>query len=369
MDPHSTRAELLHCLPGSPPAGRILVIRLGAIGDVVRTRFALPGLRALYPEARIDWLVEDRAASGLDGTTGLDDIVRVPRRTLSRGPTRATFGALRQLIRTLRERRYDLSVDFHGILKSGLLARAAGIPVRVGYGRGVAREWGWRFLTDRASLVDRRVSRFERNAALVRFLGGEVPATPPAVEIPASVERDLADVPDGLFAIHPGTSATTLYKRWEASGYAEVARRLRQDWGSDSLVTWGPVRGEREIAEEVVRLSGGAARLAPATASIQHVLALYRRTRLYVGGDSGPMHLASLARRPVVALFGPTDPVENAPFPGLPARVVRRDVGCNPCREGCPARVCMRSIEVEEVVHAVAELLQEAPADTRHDQA
>jgi ADP-heptose:LPS heptosyltransferase len=353
----AARAEPLARLASPPPAERILVIRLGAVGDVVRTRFAFAGLRELYPDAEIDWLVEDRAAGGLDGIEGLRDIVRVPRRRVGWARPLASLNALLALGGELRERRYDLVCDFHSILKSALLALRSSTPVRVGYGAGIAREGSARFFTHTVRFEPEHVSRFERNAALLRFLGGEVPDAPPPLALPAEVERELADVPSGLFAMHPGTSDTTRYKRWPPERYAEVARNLLRAEGRESLVTWGPVAGERECAERVVEASRGAARLAPPTPSILHALSLLRRSCLYVGSDSGPMHLASLAGLPVVGGLGPPAAGGDAPFPGLPSRVIRHDVGCNPCREGCPVLTCMAAIAVDEVVKGARELI------------
>jgi ADP-heptose:LPS heptosyltransferase len=172
---------------------------------------------------------------------------------------------------------------------------------------------------------------------------------------------DRAALPADPVVIHPGTSASTLYKRWPSARFGEVARRLREA-GWASVVTWGPVPGERESAEEVVAEARGAARLAPATFSVAALLALLSRARLFIGCDSGPMHLAALAGCPLVVVFGPTDPVENAPFSGVPHRVLRHDVGCNPCREGCPVRACMDAVGVEEVVEAALSLVCRLPA-------
>jgi ADP-heptose:LPS heptosyltransferase len=351
----SATARALDPWPEPPPARRILVIRLGALGDVVRTRFAFAGLRALYPGARIDWLVEDRAAPGLVGICDLDEIVQVPRRELRWLRPARSARALSALVADLRARRYDLSVDFHGILKSALLARAARIPVRVGLAPPLAREGSARLLTHAARLPASHLSRFERNAALVRWLGGEVPSGAPRLDLP---EAPPAGAELGAHAIvHPGTSASTPHKRWDPERYAEVCRVLRERAGLRALVTWGPVPGERAAAEAVVAAAGGCAVLAPQTPSAAQLLALMRRARLFVGSDSGPMHLASLAGLPVVAVFGPTDLLENAPFPGLPHRLLRRDVGCNPCREGCPARSCMAAVSAAEVAAAALELL------------
>ena len=97
--------------------------------------------------------------------------------------------------------------------------------------------------------------------------------------------------------------------------------------------------------------------VAPATGSVADLLSLLQQARLFIGSDSGPAHLASLTGAPMVLLFGPTDPLENAPFPGSRSRVLRRDVGCNPCRKGCPARSCMEALGVDEVVGAALELV------------
>jgi heptosyltransferase I len=340
---------------GPIPAERILVIRLGALGDVVRTRWAFAGVRALYPSARIDWLVEDRAAAGLVALPGLSEQVVVPRRRLRARHPWVALATLREFARELRARRYDLSVDFHGVFRSGFLAWSAGIPVRVGYAAPIAKEWSHWFATLRAP-APRHVSRFQRNAALVRFLGGEVPAQPDVLALdPALAQR--FELPRGFALIHPGTSPKTSYKRWGAERFGEVAHGLRKFAGIETLVAYGPVPGEREAAQAVVDRANGAAALAPQTESLAELLALMTRARLFIGCDSGPMHLAALAGTPVVAIFGPTDPIENAPSASVPHRIVRHDVGCNPCREGCPARACMRAVGSMQVVEAALALL------------
>jgi ADP-heptose:LPS heptosyltransferase len=345
----------------SAPAERVLVIRLGALGDVVRTRFAFAGVRALYPRAKIDWLVDDRAAAGLVGLDGLDETVIVPRRRLRVRHPRVALRTVRALVLELRERAYDLSIDFHGVFRGAILAWSAGIPVRVGYDRPFAREGSERLLTHRLRVGATHFSRFERNAALVRFLGGDVPDAPAPLAL-GDAARPLPPLPERFALLHPGTSPKTRYKRWETERFAAVARQLRERAGVPSLVAFGPVAGELAAASAIVAASAGAASLAPPTASLAEFLCLLGRAAVFVGCDSGPMHLASLARTPLVAIFGPTDPVENGPAPGVPSRIVRSDVGCNPCREGCPVRICMRAVEPEAVAAAALALLAALPA-------
>jgi ADP-heptose:LPS heptosyltransferase len=107
-----------------------------------------------------------------------------------------------------------------------------------------------------------------------------------------------------------------------------------------------------------VAASQGAATLAPRTPTLGDLASVFAASRLFIGSDSGPLHVASLVGTPVVQLMGPTDPVENAPWSGTPSRQVRLPVLCSPCRSGCPAATCMRSITPDAVLAAARELLE-----------
>ena len=144
------------------------------------------------------------------------------------------------------------------------------------------------------------------------------------------------------------------------AGYAAVARALADRLGVASVVSCGPAGDDRAFASAIVEASDGAARIAPETPSLAVLAALFSCSRLYVGGDTGPMHVASLVGTPVVQILGPTDPVENAPFPGTPSRTVRVQIHCNPCRRGCAAATCMRVIPPDAVSDAACELLGNA---------
>lgn len=350
-------------LPRPPAADRILVIRLGAVGDVMRTLPAASALRAAFPGAHLAWLVEPAAASVVAGEPWIDEVIAFPRPALEsalrRGRGFAFARGLARFLAALRRRRFELVLDFHGIARSAVLAWASGAPRRVSYARPFAREASWWLATERAKLVARRLPRFERNLGLVEFLGTR--ATPRAAPLQVSVaaRRSIAEAlgsgPPPV-VLHPGTSAATPHKRWSPAGYAAVARALAAE-GVPVVVAAGPAPRERALAAEVVAGAAGAARLAPETATLADLAALFERCRLFVGSDSGPLHLASLVGTPVVQLVGPTDPIENAPYRETPARTVRAAVACSPCRRGCAAATCMRRIGPEQVVAAARELL------------
>jgi len=347
-----------------PAAERVLVIRLGAVGDVVRTLPAVSALRAAWPGARLVWLVEPASAGIVEGQPWVDGVLVFPRpplvAALRAGRPREAAALLRAFLRELRGERFELAVDFHSIAKSAILARLSGAPRRVAFARPFGREGAWLLATDRARLAPRRISRFERNAELLRFLGVKAaPAAEPLRVHPAAAAELEAALGTGgaPVVIHPGTSDATPHKRWHVPGYAAVARALARDPGLPVLVTAGPARDDRAFADAVVDAAGGAAQLAPPTPSLAHLAALFARARLYVGSDTGPMHVASLVGTPVVQILGPTHPVENQPWAGTPSRTVRVPVACSPCRRGCAAATCMRVVPPELVLRAARELL------------
>jgi ADP-heptose:LPS heptosyltransferase len=255
-------------------------------------------------------------------------------------------------------------LDFHSILRSGVLAWLSGSRFRVGYARPLGRELAYLFATHRARFSPGRVSRFARNQGLVQYLGVTAPPAATPLEVGAAARmRMQARIGPGPrpIVIHPGSSDATPYKRYSVEGYASVARVLAEEDGVASIVSSGPARDDLALARAIVEMAGGAARLAPSTPSLGDLAPLFAACRLYVGGDTGPMHVASLVGTPVVQILGPTDPVENAPYPGTPSRTVRVPLACSPCRNGCSAATCMRAIPSASVVAAARELLALEP--------
>ncbi len=345
-----------------PAADRILVIRLGAVGDVVRTLPAVSMLRRAAPDAHITWLVEPGAQSAVEGQPWIDEVLAFPRPDLRRALGEFRLGRIAALLRgvaqRLRQPGFDLVIDFHAILKSALLARLSGAAMRASYAPPFAREGSAWAATHRARLSHPHTSRFARNEALVRFLGVTAPAAERPFVVPPPARAWAGTALDALLGgarfalLHPGTSAHTPHKRWPIERYAALARRL----SVASIVTYGPKAGERDAARELVESAAGRAHLAPPTGSLAELAALMEASELYVGADTGPLHIASLVGTPVLQLLGPTDPVENAPYPGTPFRSVRVPVACSPCRRGCDAAPCMQRVGVDAVLNA-AELL------------
>jgi len=296
----------------------VLLIRLGAVGDVLRTLPALHLIRASYPSVRVDWLVEDLTRELLLGHPEIDEVLRFPRRELR---DVAHPGLLAGVARDLRARRFDVALDFQGSFKSGLLAFLSGAPRRVGLSPGHCREFSWLFTNEWVRPREPRLNRVERNLLIAEAVGARgdtIEVILPERPEEGRVAEDMLHAlnPRGLpvVVLSPGTSRRQMHKRWPAEHFSRLAGRLVSDGGVLALVAWGP--GEEELARSIATLSGGRAVVAPST-SLRVLASILRRAALFAGADTGPMHLAWSVGCPVLALFGPTDPRLNAPLGDL----------------------------------------------------
>ena len=328
-------------------------------------------LRRTCPDAHLTYLVEPSAAPVIARNPRLDDVVVSP---LLQGVARVREDA--RLAFQLRRQRFDTVIDFHGGPRSSLLAWATGAPVRIGYqmtGRGwmysvrIARPRGHRA---RHSVTN----QWDLLRALVPGLAAPDPAADPVemVEDPAAMGRVASHVlawgfqpSDELIVMHVG--AGNEFRRWPESSFAEVVARLAASQPNRRIIlTTGAVQAAR--AEEVKRLAHerGAAPAAIAVAcdlDLAELRSLVARSSVFIGGDSGPAHIAATTMTPMVVIFGPTTPVVWGPWrdPALPTEIV--DVGSLPCRP-CDQRVCepgdfrcLRGIGPDAVVAAAMRVL------------
>lgn len=338
-----------------------LVVRLGALGDILRTLPAVRRLRAYLPEARFVWTCDERWAPVLLEHPDLDGVVPLPRARL-----RGLAGALSFVPtvlgfrRALREFEADVALDFHGNLRSGIVDLLSGAPVRIGYEGHQQKEGNRFFTTHRVGAGPRRTSRVERNLDLVRALGASegpvldagLPHTVAAVRGARSLVGRVTgrDAPYAILA--PGASRKQEYKKPPPALLAAAARQMAE-LGVAPLVAYGP--GEDLDAARVVQASDGVAHLLPPT-DLAMLAALLRRARLFCGGDSGPLHLACAVGCPVVAIYGPTDPVVNAPW-SVPHRVVAPPGRDYTGIKKVDRRGGFEGIETDAVRRAVVEVL------------
>lgn len=328
------------------PPRSILVVRLGAVGDVVRTLPAVRLLRRTWPAARIAWAVESGPAPLVAGHPDVDEALVLERRRLireARGLRPAALTTARAYARTVRAVGAELALDFQSSAKSGLVAWLSRARVRVGFDRGFDREASHLFATHRVRLDQARVHRVERAVALARAAGAddgpretdlaltaaERAAGRAAVRALAESRRapSPADAARGAaIALAPFSSARQPWKRYPLERWADVARGLSTA-GHAILVLAGP--GEQDDARRLCAAAGPGAHVAD-PGGLRALAAFVAACDLFVGGDTGPMHIAWATGVPVVAVYGPTDPVLNAPFGAghcilAPERPTRRD--------------------------------------------
>jgi predicted lipopolysaccharide heptosyltransferase III len=325
---------------------KILLIRLRLLGDVVLTTPLIRGLRRKFPAARLSYVVEPAAAPVLRGNPHLEELIVAPRRSGI-----ARVAADMRLARQLRSARYDVVIDLHGGPRAAWLAWATGARTRIGY-TIKGRSWMYTHAVPRADDLLPRHS-----VANQWDLLGPLGVDPPdpvrdAVEMTVdsaaarSVDAKLAAL--GIAADHQivvvHVSAGNPFRRWPAEAFATLAARLA---GADNrrrvVLTSGPSEAEaasRIAAAARKQLGKEGFRVSDPVLDVAELRALAGRAAVYIGGDSGPLHVASATTTPIVALFGPTLPERSMPWrdPRWFAEAV--DVGPLPCRP-CRQRVCV----------------------------
>jgi heptosyltransferase-1 len=351
-------------LSDAPPFGSLLMVRLSAMGDIIHTLPAAAALRAAFPRATIGWLVEERWAELLctlryprsgkrSSQRPLIDCVHSVN-TAEWRRSMFSFNTWQQMasgLSELRGIRYEVAIDFQGAVRSALLARWSGAPIV--YGSAQPRENAASMFYSR-QVLGSGTHVVEQALALAQAVTKQSGSDSP-VEFPLDFDAEqklkslIAGMPD--FAIlSPGAGWGA--KQWPADRYGAVARALAID-GVQSLINYGP--GEGELAAAVESASAGAAR--KIACSVAELIALTRHARLFIGGDTGPLHLAAALRVPVVAIFGPTNPARNGPF-GTKAVVLRSPSSItNHSRLRDPEHGLLE-ISPEEVIAAARQLLQ-----------
>jgi predicted lipopolysaccharide heptosyltransferase III len=339
----------IHQLANSPTHqfSRILLVRLRQIGDVVFTTPAVHALRARFPDAHLAYLVEPAAAPIVARNPHLNDVIVAPRARGVRG-----LVADLALGRRLRAQRYDLAIDFHGGPRASLLTWLSGAPVRLGY-EILGRGWMYTERVARPRELRKRHS-VENQWDLLAPLGvappdrSAYPAEMPAdAAVAAAIDARLRDAGvghgDPIVVIH--VSAGNPFRRWPASHFVElVAALAADDERRRIVVTSGPSEhnaAARVIADAQRQLGPERSRqvLSCGEFSLTELRAVLDRASLYIGGDSGPLHVAATTHVPIVGLYGPTLPVRSAPWRDDRYATESVDAGELPCRP-CDQRVC-----------------------------
>ncbi len=341
---------------------RLLVVRLGAMGDILHALPAVTALRKAHPSWVIDWVIEPRwrallsapQASARDATLQpiVDRLHFASTKDWRRKPlSSGTLQQIRQLRSGLREGHYDVVLDLQGSIRSAILGRMAGARRRIGEAEPRERPAHW-FFTERVATRGAHV--IEQDVELASAIAGDAlepvqPILPVDPDAEAWAESLLGPSSQPIVLINPGAGWGA--KRWPPARYGLVARSLALR-GLRILVNAGP--GEVALAGEIVQHSGGMASvLAP---SLEQLIAVTRRVALVIAGDTGPLHLACALGKPVVGIYGPTDPSRNGPF-GSPLRVLRHPESRRDHSRHDAPEAGLLTIQPEDVLRAANELL------------
>jgi lipopolysaccharide heptosyltransferase I len=365
---------------------KILLIKLSAVGDVVHTLPVLNKLRRRYPNAQIDWLVTPAIGELLSHHPALNSVIAFSRDTSAPPWAWSALASYARLAKQLRPAGYDLVIDLHGQVRSAFLAFVTGASVRIGFdkerpevwsrSRKVtddfrrhawqgAREGAWLFYTHHIPLPTMDVHVIDHYQSVGALLGFDHSPTDFSFCIPQAAQ-DRVDAllrRRGIGGARPVVIAARgnwETKSWPDEKSAEIARHFLRR--GNAVVLVGAPR-ERAVGEAIARLAPGVVDLTGET-SLSELAALVSRAALCIAHDSGPLHLAVALDRPVVALFGPSDPVWAGPYHRDNA-VVRADLPCSPCylrrlKSCAHAHACMNELPASAVIARAEDVLGNA---------
>ena len=328
---------------------RVLAVKLSSLGDILHV---LPAVQALKEQtgAELDWVVHPEFAPLVRCFACVSEVLTFPRRHLRRD-----LGAA---LRALRARKYDLVVDFHGLMKSALVTALARGARKVG--PSYSRELSWLLYPERAGKMHRDCHAAEQAFDTLDYLGLHRP------ERPLSAEDFILPAPP---AIAPGRPLVAFApvsrwesKNWPAENFARLAERAAAEWPDATFAVVGG-RGDFAVGETIAAAPGTAGRVANlcGKTSVAESMALLAKCDLLVANDTGPVHMAAAVGTPCLVLFGPTRPDWTGPF-GEGHRILSKDLPCRPClRRRCPRGTgeCLASITPEEVLEAMRQMEKE----------
>lgn len=336
--------------PGALPES-VLIVRLGALGDVVNALALANALVRARADLRVGWACHELALPLLEGHPA---IARV--HVWRRG---GGINGFRQLVREIRDERYGAALDLQRLTKSALLARMSGAARTLGFDRARTKEGSWLWLGEHLAPADSARPMAEQALDFARHLGLSEPRVD--LDLPRRAEEDAWaeqwERAQGRPPLLLNLGATKPANRWSAASWGALARALVSRKDVAVALTGGP--GDRLFAEEVRAAGAEAALDLVGATSVPRLVALQRRARLVVTCDTGPMHTAAAVGAPVLALFGAADERRTGPY-GQGAHVLRTRPPCAPCgRRTCPLprHVCMEELSVEAVLAAVARRL------------
>jgi len=337
----------------------ILIIKPSSLGDVVHALPVLKALRDRYPESKIDWVISRVLVDLIDNHPMIDDLIIIDKdswKDISKLPE--TLKEIRNLIRQLRSRYYDIVIDLQGLLRSGILTGIAKSQIKIGFAN--AREGSHLFYNKKIPTKN-NLHAVDRYLEIVRAVGIEVKKVEFPIIIDKGAESKIRDMVrrDTYVLIFP--SARWLTKRWPPERFALLISEIKipvviSGSGVDQSLGDSIIELTREINDsiDIINFCG--------KTGLKELIALIHNATIVITNDSGPMHISAALNKPTLAIFGPTDPENTGPYGWKEKRnisVISARVDCSPCRKkkGCDHLSCMMEISVDTVKREVMRLL------------
>ncbi|MEW6041441.1 MAG: lipopolysaccharide heptosyltransferase II, partial [Elusimicrobiota bacterium] len=352
---------------------KILLIQPGRIGDII---FSLPfvsNLRKIYPQAHISWLIDERFESLLDGNTDIVEKIVFPYKKLTPLKPLFTLNQIGKLREALIERKFDLSIDLHGLAKSAFIVALSGARQKIAssstYGM---KEFSWLFSKEIPARSEEEHT-IERHLEVIKYLIKNDSHTVKLQELSFSFQlpddRNSADYVDEALS-NAGVNASKKFvavltgggwksRRWYPERFSRVCDMIITKCYSEVLFIGGQPSGSPEagIIENIISMMKGKAHNLSGKLNLKQLVSFLRKCSLYFGNETGPMHIACALGVPVVAIIGPTNPKRTGPF-GKNYKVIKKEVECSPCKErNCKKMLCMDTVSEEEVFEQVRKIL------------
>lgn len=333
---------------------RILLIKPSSPGDIIHALPVLHGLRKRYPSAHLAWLVATPFADLISADPALNEVVPFDRKRYGfLGRSIRVTGEFLTFLKQLRAKEFDLVIDLQGLFRSGFLTKASGAATRIGFAD--AREMAWMFYSECIPKLSKDTHAADKNYAVAAMLGFDREPMNFTIHLTDDDRRiagELLGSASPYVALIPGTRWET--KCWSAERFGKIAAALHRSHAMRSVLIGG--KDDIPAAERAVQNSNDHAVNLCGKTTLRQAAALIERAALVVTADSTPMHLAAAFNRPLVALFGPTNPARTGPY-GRMEDVLRLDLACSPCYykklSQCPHdHACMRDLLTEQVVSA-----------------
>jgi lipopolysaccharide heptosyltransferase I len=343
---------------------KILLIRLSAIGDVIHALPVAKATRERYPKAEITWIVEDKAKDLVIGNPNIDNIIILPKKEWKRefkDKKWLTLKKARSFFKELQKHQFDIALDVHGLFKSALTAYLSGAKKRVGPANG--REGSTLFYHQKVNLPTEEIHQIDRNLQIAQGIDVQADDVSFDIILLPEEKRRVAQILEELgiedkrvlVTINPYTSWSS--KNWLNQRWAEVADNLIKNLNCEVIFTGGPA--DRAGVNEIIDLMKERSHNLAGRTNLKELAGIYDRADLFIGCDTGPMHLAAAMGTSVIALFGPTNPKTHGPY-GDNNIVLRGDTQCKCCwKRVCQHdKECMKAIGVADLLGAVNLMLR-----------